>query len=189
MPTSAKSTPAKAPRAAAKTFSPLAARRLAAERTKISEEIAALAPQLRAKEADCNRIHQAVQQNENEQRVSHADEDETLEPALAAAQKEIEALDAQKEKLNAALRELESKLPNVAEEALRAFYPVAIQTQTELVRLGEIEARLQGEKLAIERDCDPEDEAALKTLASVSIRLVGGSSKGDFCASSKGDRV
>ncbi len=171
MTTTVKATPAKAPRASAKTFSPLAARRLAAERKKNEDAIAALALQIGAKEADCRRLQQAVQSNEEAQRTRRGVEDETLAPALEAAQKEFATLDTQNEELKTALRELETKMPVVAEEALRAIYPAAVQTQNELARLGEIEARLMGEKLAIERDCDPEDEAALKTLESVSIRL------------------
>lgn len=172
MTTTTKPAPAKAPRAVAtKTFSPAPARKLAAARKAISEELAALATQVSAKEAECTRLHQAVASDENAQSASHAKADASLAPALAAGQKELETLYQHSDKLSATLGELDGKMPTVAEEALRAMYPTAVQTQTELARLDEIEARLQAERLVIERDCDPEDEAALKTLESVAIRL------------------
>ena len=163
--------PTKAPRASSKPADGKAGRRLAAEKQKITDEIARLTATLPPLESEFDRLQKKVQANVSDAELDRADLDETLAVALNKAGEALAPIYAAIEEQKSKLQELDQRMPDVAEETLRAMYPAALQTRVEIERLGEIEARLQLEKTAIERDCDPSDEAKLKELEGISIRL------------------
>jgi DNA repair exonuclease SbcCD ATPase subunit len=179
--------PAKAPSAAATKPSKAitAARRLTTEKQAVVKELARLNEQIQPLEREYDRLAQSVKQGEADRAQNRYSDRATFEHELEAQQAQLKktgetlaplynAIKEQKEKL----RELEAQMPSLAQETLRTLHPLAVQTQTGLQRLDEIEARLTTEREKLQRESDPEGD--LTALESVSLKLSVIPGKRDF---------